>query len=137
MQNPITILPLTGKAHALQDRTETIAGRIIKWARLRKIPKKEKKLAITVFSFPPDKGNVGSAAYLDVFGSMFELAKQMKKEGYTVEGLPETSREMLEMVVTDSSAKYASPEQALRLSNLFIGSFLSIQLPQCHFEKID
>lgn len=25
--------------------------------------------AITVFSFPPDKGNVGSAAYLDVFGS--------------------------------------------------------------------
>eukprot|EP00669_Euglena_mutabilis_P006417 TRINITY_DN2039_c0_g1_i1.p1 TRINITY_DN2039_c0_g1~~TRINITY_DN2039_c0_g1_i1.p1 ORF type:complete len:1417 (+),score=532.61 TRINITY_DN2039_c0_g1_i1:284-4252(+) len=100
----------TGKAHAMQDRTETIAGRMMRWARLRKIARKDKKVAITVFSFPPDKGNVGSAAYLDVFGSIFELAKEMKEKGYTVDGIPATSREMLEMVVTDSSAKYASPE---------------------------
>jgi hypothetical protein len=33
----------------------------------------DKKLAITVFSFPPDKGNVGTAAYLNVFGSMFRV----------------------------------------------------------------
>jgi len=36
----------------------------------------------------------------------------MKEKGYTVDGIPATSREMLEMVVTDSSAKYASPAQA-------------------------
>uniref|UniRef100_A0A7S1JE22 magnesium chelatase n=1 Tax=Eutreptiella gymnastica TaxID=73025 RepID=A0A7S1JE22_9EUGL len=100
----------TGKAHAIQDRTETIAGRIIKWAKLRSTPKKEKKLAISVFSFPPDKGNVGSAAYLDVFASIFELAKEMKKAGYTIEDVPQTPREMLEMVVNDSEAKYASPD---------------------------
>jgi magnesium chelatase subunit H len=100
----------TGKAHALQDRTETIAGRIIKWAKLRTIARKDKKLAVTVFSFPPDKGNVGTAAYLDVFGSMHELAKQMKKEGYTIEDLPETPKEMLEMVINDAEAKYNSPD---------------------------
>jgi magnesium chelatase subunit H len=100
----------TGKAHALQDRTETIVGRMMKWTKLRTTPKKDKKLAVAIFSFPPDKGNVGSAAYLDVFGSLFELAKEMKREGYTIDGLPETSREMLEMVVNDSEAKYASPE---------------------------
>ena len=33
----------------------------------------EKKLAITVFSFPPDKGNVGTAAYLNVFGSIYRV----------------------------------------------------------------
>ena len=99
----------TGKAHAIQDRTETIAGRIIKWAKLRSTPKK-KKLAISVFSFPPDKGNVESAAYLDVFASIFELAKQMKKARYTIEDIPQTPREMLEMVVNDSEAKYASPD---------------------------
>ncbi|MFB8790348.1 MAG: cobaltochelatase subunit CobN, partial [Potamolinea sp.] len=58
----------TGKAIALQDRIEAIAQRAMKWANLRRKPKLEKKVAITVFSFPPDKGNVGTAAYLDVFG---------------------------------------------------------------------
>lgn len=33
----------------------------------------EKRLAITVFSFPPDKGNVGTAAYLNVFGSIHRV----------------------------------------------------------------
>jgi hypothetical protein len=31
------------------------------------------QLAVTVFSFPPDKGNVGTAAYLDVFGSIYTV----------------------------------------------------------------
>ena len=30
-------------------------------------------MAVTVFSFPPDKGNVGTAAYLNVFGSIFRV----------------------------------------------------------------
>lgn len=29
--------------------------------------------AITVFSFPPDKGNVGTAAYLNVFPSIYRV----------------------------------------------------------------
>ncbi|HCA62447.1 MAG TPA: magnesium chelatase subunit H, partial [Synechococcales bacterium UBA8647] len=53
----------TGKAHTLQDRVDAIAERSIRWANLRIKPRNEKKLAITVFSFPPDKGNVGTAAY--------------------------------------------------------------------------
>ena len=34
-----------------------------------------KKVAITVFSFPPDKGNVGTAAYLNVFASIYRVLK--------------------------------------------------------------
>ena len=63
---------MTGRAITLQDRVEAICGRAMKWANLRRKPKADKKVAITVFSFPPDKGNVGTAAYLDVFGSIFE-----------------------------------------------------------------
>ncbi len=32
-------------------------------------------MAVTVFSFPPDKGNVGTAAYLNVFGSIYRVLK--------------------------------------------------------------
>ena len=45
-------------------------------------------MAITVFSFPPDKGNVGTAAYLDVFGSIYEVLQGLKREGYDLRDVP-------------------------------------------------
>ena len=47
----------------------------------------EKKLSICVFQFPPDKGNVGTAAYLDVFGSIYAVMKELKKQGEGLQGL--------------------------------------------------
>ena len=41
--------------------------------RLSKKTKFDKRIAVTVFSFPPDKGNVGTAAYLNVFGSIHKV----------------------------------------------------------------
>lgn len=101
---------MTGRAITLQDRVEAIAGRAMKWANLRRKPKLDKKVAITVFSFPPDKGNVGTAAYLDVFGSIFEVMKAMKQNGYDLPELPETSKELMEAVIHDAQAQYNSPE---------------------------
>jgi magnesium chelatase subunit H len=100
----------TGKAIALQDRIAAVAGRALKWANLRRKPKLNKKVAITVFSFPPDKGNVGTAAYLDVFGSIFEVMKALKNNGYDVQDLPETAKELMEEVIHDAQAQYSSPE---------------------------
>jgi magnesium chelatase subunit H len=100
----------TGRAIALQDRIEAIAGRAMKWANLRRKPKITKKVAITVFSFPPDKGNVGTAAYLDVFGSIYEVLKSMRDNGYDVQDLPESPQALLEAVIHDVQAQYNSPE---------------------------
>ncbi|CAI0439590.1 unnamed protein product [Linum tenue] len=69
----------------------------------------EKKLAITVFSFPPDKGNVGTAAYLNVFSSIFSVLSDLKKDGYNVEGLPETSEALIEEILHDKEAQFSSP----------------------------
>ena len=101
---------VTGKAIALQDRLEAIAGRAMKWANLRKKPKLDKKVAITVFSFPPDKGNVGTAAYLDVFGSIYEVMSALKQNGYEVEDLPESPEALMQAVIHDAQAQYQSPE---------------------------
>ncbi len=100
----------TGKAIALQDRIEAIAQRAMKWANLRKKPKLDKKVAITVFSFPPDKGNVGTAAYLDVFGSIYEVMQALKGNGYDVQELPDSPKDLMEAVIHDAQAQYASPE---------------------------
>ncbi|MBD2184007.1 magnesium chelatase subunit H [Planktothrix sp. FACHB-1355] len=100
----------TGKAIALQDRIEAIAQRALKWANLRRKPKLEKKVAITVFSFPPDKGNVGTAAYLDVFGSIYEVMKALKNNGYDVPELPESAEKLMQEVIHDAQAQYSTPE---------------------------
>jgi magnesium chelatase subunit H len=100
----------TGKAHTLQDRVEMIAERSIKWANLHRKPRTTKKVAITVFSFPPDKGNVGTAAYLDVFGSIYEVMKELKTGGYDVQDFPNSAKELMEQVIHDYTAQYASPE---------------------------
>ena len=103
----------TGKAHTLQDRVDAIAERAIRWSSLRIKPRNEKKLAITVFSFPPDKGNVGTAAYLDVFGSIHRVMQEMKAKGYDVQDLPSTPRELLEAVINDADAMQGSPELSI------------------------
>ena len=81
----------TGKSHSLHDRIDMLCSRAIKWANLRRKSRAQKRLAITVFSFPPDKGNVGTAAYLNVFGSIFKVLHKLKSEGYDVGELPESS----------------------------------------------
>jgi hypothetical protein len=58
----------------------------------------EKKLAVTVFSFPPDKGNVGTAAYLNVFGSIYKVLESLRREGYNVGELPANGDELIQSV---------------------------------------
>jgi len=100
----------TGRTVPLADRVNLLADRALKWANLRKKDNKDKKLAITVFSFPPDKGNVGTAAYLDVFGSIMACLKELRKAGYTIDELPDTREALMEMILKDPQAKIDSPE---------------------------
>lgn len=100
----------TGRSVPLTDRIDLLANRGLKWANLSKKTNAEKKLSITVFSFPPDKGNVGTAAYLDVFNSIYAVMKEMKEEGYETGDLPGSSKELMESVLNDVEAQISSPE---------------------------
>ena len=100
----------TGKSHSLCDRVEQVAERAYNWAKLKRKSVADKKLCITVFSFPPDKGNVGTAAYLNVFGSIFRVMKDLEKEGYDVGDMPDTEEDLIQSVLQDKEAKFASPD---------------------------
>lgn len=62
-----------------------------------------------MFSFPPDKGNVGTAAYLNVFASIFSVLTDLKKDGYNVADLPDTAEALIEDIIHDKEAKFSSP----------------------------
>ncbi|KAK9861790.1 hypothetical protein WJX84_009539 [Apatococcus fuscideae] len=100
----------TGKSHSLPDRIDSLCNRAIKWSMLSKKRTAEKKLAITVFSFPPDKGNVGTAAYLNVFGSIFRVLQDLQQQGYDVGKLPETSDQLIQSVLQQEEARFNSAD---------------------------
>ena len=66
------------------ERTAMLAARIGKMVALRRSRRAERKLALVVFNFPPNAGNLGTAAHLAVFESVYETLKGMKAQGYGV-----------------------------------------------------
>ncbi len=69
----------------LEDRCRRIARRLKRWHRLQTTDRAQLKIALTLYCFPPNKGNIGTAADLDVFASLFDILKRFKDEGYQVD----------------------------------------------------
>ncbi|MDT7541501.1 MAG: magnesium chelatase subunit [Acidobacteriota bacterium] len=90
----------TSEPVPLEDRCVRLARRIKRWQRLQTASRSELKLALVVFCFPPDKGNVGTAAELDVFASLWDVLRRLKAEGYEVE-LPRDADDLRERVLRD------------------------------------
>jgi magnesium chelatase subunit H len=82
----------------LEDRCRRLARRLKRWHTLQTAPRSEVKLAIVLFCFPPNKGNIGTAADLDVFPGVFDVLKRLRDEGYRVE-LPESADELREQLL--------------------------------------
>lgn len=98
---------------ALEDRCTRLARRLGRWNTLRTAPRDGVKLAIVLFCFPPNKGNIGTAADLDVFPSVFDLLKRLKDEGYGVE-IPDSVDELRERLL-ENVAYRMSVEEYRRL----------------------
>ena len=72
----------------IEERCQRIARRLARWNRMRTTPPAKVRLAFVLFCFPPNKGNIGTAAELDVFPSLLEMLRRLESEGYGVQ-LPE------------------------------------------------
>lgn len=76
---------LDGDEIALVDeRVCKLVRRIQGWVELRRTPRKERKVSIMVYGFPPNVGAVGTAALLDVPRSLENILMKMHEDGYDV-----------------------------------------------------
>ncbi|WP_348760526.1 magnesium chelatase subunit H [uncultured Salinisphaera sp.] len=80
------------------ERIERLAARVDRQINLRRTPRASRRLAITVFGFPPNAGNVGTAAFLSVWASIYQTLKALVDDGYDVE-LPESVDALREAIV--------------------------------------
>ena len=100
----------------LEERCARLARRLGRWNRLQTEERARLRLAALVFCFPPNKGNVGTAADLDVFPSVWEMLRGLKRDGYEV-SVPPSADELREMLLGGNSERFGSPlNVAYRLS---------------------
>jgi magnesium chelatase subunit H len=101
---------------ALDDRCVRFARRLKRWNRLRTAPRRDLRLALILFCFPPNKGNIGTAADLDVFPSVWDTLQKLKAEGYDVE-LPESADALRERIIGGNAERFgATANVAYRMS---------------------
>jgi magnesium chelatase subunit H len=71
--------------HSCGERAEMLAARISRLVSLKRSAREDRKIAITLFAFPPNAGSLGTAAFLAVFESLFNVLKGLRLAGYKVD----------------------------------------------------
>jgi len=89
------------------ERAALLAGRIEKLVSLRRKKAQDRKVAIVLFNFPPNAGATGTAAHLDVFGSLFNTMKALKADGYDVE-IPTDVETLRQAIIAGNAGTYGS-----------------------------
>lgn len=95
-------------AMPVTERVERVAERVARLVALRRKPKRDRKVAIVLFNFPPNAGNTGSAAYLAVFPSLQRVLSALKEDGYRVQ-VPASADALREMITGGNAALYGAP----------------------------
>ncbi|MEO8281664.1 MAG: magnesium chelatase subunit H, partial [Ideonella sp.] len=90
--------------HSCIERADALAARVGKLVDLRRSVRAERKVAAVVFNFPPNAGATGTAAFLSVFESLFNVMKAMAREGYTIE-LPDSVDALRESIITGNAQR--------------------------------
>ena len=93
--------------HSCLERAETLCSRIEKLIELRRTERAKRKIGVVLFNFPPNAGNVGTAASLAVFPSLYNVLLRLKEEGYTVE-VPASLDEMRERILGGNASRYGT-----------------------------
>ncbi|WP_184262287.1 magnesium chelatase subunit H [Rhodopseudomonas rhenobacensis] len=96
-----------GDMYTCSERAEVLAARTAKLVALRRSERKDRKVAVVLFNFPPNSGHIGTAAFLGVFESVYRTLEAMKREGYQVE-LPANSDELRERIIGGNSQRFGS-----------------------------
>ncbi|MFO0043083.1 MAG: magnesium chelatase subunit H [Pseudomonadota bacterium] len=85
------------------ERADMLAARVDRLVALRRAERRQRKVAVVLFNFPPNAGNTGTAAHLGVFESLHRTLVALDREGYAVE-VP-SSPDALRQAITGGNAQ--------------------------------
>ena len=109
--------PLTGTKIVTFEPIPERVGKLVRlslnWAKLRRIPKKEKKVAIIFHNYPPRNDTIGRAFGLDSSVSVLNILRDLREAGYRLDCLPENGQELIEIIIKGltNDRRWASSEE--------------------------
>jgi cobaltochelatase CobN len=111
------INPSTGtrliKYEAIEERTQKAVRLAINWGKLRRLPNKEKKVAIIFHNYPPRNDTIGHAFGLDSSASVMNILEGLKRQKYTLGELPESSQKLMDTIIAGltNDRRWASQQE--------------------------
>jgi cobaltochelatase CobN len=85
------------------DRVHLVARLALNWARLRRKPNREKRLALILTNYPSKNARIGNAVGLDTPASVINILRALQREGYRVENIPENGNTLIEELIARGS----------------------------------
>ncbi|WP_448579681.1 magnesium chelatase subunit H [Thermaurantiacus sp.] len=89
------------------ERAEALAARVARLVEQRRTPASDRRVAITLFNFPPNSGAAGTAAWLSVFESLLKTLQALARAGYRVE-VPASVEELKARLLEGNSARFGT-----------------------------
>ena len=89
------------------ERAGMLAARVGRLVALRRSERATRKVAVVIFNFPPNAGNIGTAAFLAVFESLYNTLAGMQEQGYDVE-LPESVDALRDSLLHGNASQYGA-----------------------------
>lgn len=80
----------------IPERVDMLIRKAKKWAQLKRLENKDKRIAIIFHNHPPTNANIGTAVALDSIESVRLLLGDMQKAGYKVNRIPATAQELVQ-----------------------------------------
>ena len=93
--------------HSCPERALMLAARVAKLVALKRSDRAQRRVAVVLFNFPPNAGNIGSAAYLSVFESLFHTLAGMRAQGYSVD-LPSSVDALRDALLQGNAAQHGA-----------------------------
>jgi len=109
--------PLTGallaKLVPIPERVEKLVSLALNWAKLRRQPNREKKVAIVFHQYPPRNDRIGVAVGLDTFASVKLLLDRLVERGYQVDKTYDSGEVMAQEILAQMTydRRWQTPDQ--------------------------
>lgn len=98
------------------ERTVKVAALAVNWARLRRLPPEERRVAVILHNYPPRPDRIGCAFGLDTPASLHRLLRSLRDAGFRVEGLPEDGESLFRLLLAGmtNDSHWLPPEEMAR-----------------------
>ena len=118
------------------DRIEFTALLAANWARLRRTPPSERRIAIVLANYPNKDGRLGNGVGLDTPASVVGVLRALADAGYAVDGIPQDGNALIERLAAGpTNAVHRLPRRTI--VETFPRSSTAISSPRCRTRRND